>query len=229
MTWQTERGISLVEATIVLMVVSILTAAAAPAASRTLDRARTVQAIEDAEAIKTAITNFRDNVFQGFTEDGTTSGEVVELLVSDGDIPTSNSLSGDDNGTLTGVRMRWDDVVGDNDAANNSTTTITVDFLERHLITNTPLGLIANDYPNSGGNRWRGSYLSGPVGPDPWGNRYAVNAGFLTAPSNTRNEVFVLSTGPDEEIDTLFEKNGITPGDDDIVIVIQRNRNKSVP
>lgn len=219
MTWRSARGMTLIEATIVITVAAVLVAAAAPAASRTLDRARITRAVEDAEAIKTAITNWRDDVFQGFSIDGTVSGTNVDMLVGDGDTPSA-SLT-DDNGSVAGVQMRWDDSV-------NNTTGV-VDFLERHLVTNNPRGSSANGYPLSGGNTWRGAYLNAPIDPDPWGNRYAVNCKFLRSPSNTKNDVIVLSAGPDEEIDTLFEKDGIFPGDDDIIVMILRDRNTVVP
>ena len=229
MTARGDAGVTLIEATVLIMVVSILTAAAAPSASRALDRARHTRAFSDAEAIKTGIISYRANVFQGFSEDGTTSGDQVEMLVSDGDIPRQNSLSNDDNGATAGALMRWDDVVGDLDDTNNDVDgTITVDFLESHLVTNAILGGVAS-YGLGGGNAWRGAYMNAPLDPDPWGNRYMVNAKFLDAPSTTSNDVIVLSAGPDEVIDTLFEKNGQSPGADDIIVTVLRDRNSSVP
>lgn len=227
MKGNSEAGVTLIEATVVIMVVAILAAAAAPSASRTLDRARQARAVSDGEAIKTGIINYRANVFQGFTEDGTTSGDQVEMLVSDGDIPLASSIL-DDNGALTGALLRWDDPVGDLDDTNNDVDgTITVDFLERHLVTNNILGVAS--YGLTGGNAWRGAYMNAPIDPDPWGNRYMVNTKFLDAPSTTSNDTIVLSVGPDEAIDTLFERNGQFPGGDDIIVTILRDRNSSVP
>lgn len=210
-----ERGISLVEATIVLAAVAILAAAAAPAASRTLDRARLARAVSDAEAIKTAILGFRDDLgFQGFSTDGAVNGPLVEMLVSDGDIPREISATGD---------ARWDDLV-----QNVPASGLVTDFLERHLVTNNLFGTGAA-YSTTGANQWRGAYLDAPINPDPWGNRYAVNTRFMRAPSNTRNDTIVWSAGPDEVIDTAFERDGIFPGGDDIIVVVLRNRNAVVP
>src|SRR5687768_7383575 len=103
MPWRSERGITLIEATIVVAAVSILAGVAAPSASRALDRARVARAVDDAEAIKTAVYNWRDDVFQTFTIDGTTSGTEVQTAVSGGDIPSADIT--DDNGSLTGVQM----------------------------------------------------------------------------------------------------------------------------
>jgi hypothetical protein len=41
--------------------------------------------------------------------------------------------------------------------------------------------------------------------------------------------VFVLSAGPDEEIDTQFTINGATPGGDDIINVVRRDAGLTVP
>lgn len=215
MAWCTQRGISLIEATIVVTAVSILAGAVAPAAARAVDRARIARAIDDGEAIKQAIYNWRDDVFQSFTIDGVNSGTEVQTAVSDGDIPSADIT--DDNGALTGVQMRWDDPV--------DSTTGLVDFLERHLVTNDPRGSSLNDYPTT----WRGAYIDAPIGPDPWGNRYAVNIGLAGTPGRTRNDTFVLSAGPDEAIDTLWEVNGAYPGDDDIIVMVLRDRNSEVP
>lgn len=216
-------GFSLVEATIVMTAVALLSAVAAPSASRALDRVRMARAIDDMEALKTAMFNFRSDVFDGFTEDGTTSGDQIEMLVSDGDTPLDSTIT-DDNGAGAGAVLRWDDPVGDNDPAPG----ITVDFFEGHLVTNSILNGAAS-YGLGGGNAWRGTYMNAPIDGDPWGNRYASNVKFMDAPSTTSNDVFVLSVGPDEEIDTPFEKNGIFPGDDDIIVMLLRDNNATVP
>jgi len=207
-----EHGISLIEATTVLAIAAILSAAAAPVASRTMDRARLTRAADDTQAITTAINNFivEFTGFVPFTTTGLAGGATIQMLVGDGDTPRTLG---------TGGSALWDDVV-------NPAAAAPVDFLERHLVTNTPGG--AGAYTTAGANPWRGSYINGPIDPDPWGNRYAVNVLYLrTAP--TSNDVFVVSTGPDEEIDTAFTVNGVVPGDDDIISVIRRDPGRTVP
>jgi type II secretory pathway pseudopilin PulG len=204
-----QRGITLIEATIVLTVAAILAAAAAPVASRTLDRAKLARASDDAKAIKTAIDNFVNGFtsFTPFTTTGANGGATVEMLVSDGDIPSS----------AIGATI-WDDVVNPAAAAE-------VDFLERHLVTNAPGG--AGAYTTAGAGPWRGAYINAPIDPDPWGNRYAVNVNYFR--TATTNDVFVLTAGPDEEINTAFTVNGATPGGDDIIAVIRRDAGLTVP
>lgn len=207
--WTCHRGVTLVEATVVVTALAILTAAVAPVASRTLDRARLARAAEDTAAIKAAISNLitEHTLFVPFTSNGTAAGDAVEMLVGDGDIPFS----------AVGA-TNWDDPVTCCAAA------VDVDFLERHLVTNTPIG--GGAYSTLVGG-WKGAYIGSPIDPDPWGNRYAVNVQYLK--TTTTNDVFVLSAGPDEEIDSAFTLNGAVPGDDDIIDVIRRDSGLTVP
>ena len=117
----------------------------------------------------------------------------------------------------------WDDVV-DNAA---------VQRLEYFLVDNRPSNARANAYrtassmsvvaefdPDSGAlynaeHAWRGAYCAGPIGPDPWGTRYAVNVEFLAralgaGPVGNVNDVVVVSAGPDRVVDTQFDIDGAT-------------------
>jgi type II secretory pathway pseudopilin PulG len=243
---------SLVEASIVLSVVTLLAGILAPSVGSYLDVARQARAREDVRVIGTAIQEFMaDNAEGQFLIDGsngTTSqpptrpdANRVNLLVSDGDIPALAAA--------ISAETFWT-------AAVNGGT---IDTLSNHLIENTPAEAAGGRYRNPadiivavpGGNNidfarssssgfnapyaWRGAYLRGPVDPDPWGNRYAVNVAFLD-PSATaavagitggfattdypRLDVFVLSAGPDEEIDTRSAQDGAIPGDDDFIHVV---------
>jgi type II secretory pathway pseudopilin PulG len=208
-----EAGFTLVETTIILTMLAVLAAAAAPVASRTIDRAKLTRARGDAVKIKNAMLTMLDELtqFNLFTTDGTNNGPTVYMLVSDGDTPLELGPDGD---------ARWQNPVDD--------LTGQVDFFERHLITNNPGGDVANDYPTTGVNPWRGPYLLGPVDADPWGNRYASNVRWIKdAPK--ANDVVVLSAGPDERINSAWERDGLTPGDDDIVIIVLRDQNGIVP
>ena len=260
---------SLIELTIILTVLSILCAILAPVIDRYVRNAKVIRCREDVQAIGCAITMFIEDTAnsyfmqEGMLGDGDEADDapdsnddnVVMLAVSDGDIPTLNATDGD---------ATWLNNVNFED----------VDFLEYHLVTNTP----GNDYDHayrtptdltndgaigdlgggpgagdcpgfardsSGGFNsefaWRGPYITAPIDPDPWGNRYGVNCEFLdpqadsenthAAKSETdgidscgwENDVVVLSAGPDEEIDTGFAVDGLTPGDDDILYTLSGN------
>ena len=41
------------------------------------------------------------------------------------------------------------------------------------------------------------------------------------APSGNTNDVFIISAGPDGETDTRYDIDGVLPGDDDVITVIQ--------
>ncbi len=254
---RSARGLSLVEATIILATVSILSAILAPTISGYIDQARIARAREDVRVIGDAINTFiDDNGEKVFLQDGVGAAALnppanrrdnggtsyrVNLLVSDGDVPTGAAGVTDVAFWLQAVSATF------------------VQTLSDHLIENQPNDTTANRYRNpndvttasTGGNidfartessgfnapyAWRGAYLKSPVNADPWGNRYAVNVGFLdpsptiaianisTAVANyPRMDVFVISAGGDEEIDTTPEQDGAVPGDDDIIYVVSSN------
>lgn len=217
---RTDRGMSLIEATIVLMMLSILTAAAAPGVSRTLAQARLSRATSDVAAIKTAIGNvlIDHTLFVPFTSTGDSGGDTIEMLVSDGDIPVlSSTISG-----LGSPHTNWGAVV----ACCGSEPDVA--FLEAHLVLNSGLGGVGSYSTAATG--WRGAYINAPVDPDPWGNRYAVNTEYLRGAS-TDNDVIVLSAGPNEQVDTQYSwtTGGARPGDDDIITVVRRDPGLTVP
>jgi type II secretory pathway pseudopilin PulG len=204
------RGFSLIEATIVLAAAAIVAGTLAPVGKTVTDRARMIRAGEDEAAIRDALRTFlwdvkhlnRQIKIEGKNHN---KGDVLELLVSDGDIPRETSLAGD---------AAWQEPVSPDGV---------VDFLERYLATNDPAGDAANAWRpphnfNGHGKGWRGAYISAPVQPDPWGNRYAVNMGFLG--HKAKPSVVVFSAGPDEVIETSYAARGLTAGGDDIVTLV---------
>ena len=237
-------GWSLIELTVILVVLSILCVIVAPVIGRFVRNAKLVRCREDVQAIGSAVTMFmEDTRLRYFYQDPSVdrSGphalcpsepnhEPVEILVSDGDVPEEGP-----NGSA-----RWTLSVNFED----------VDFFEYHLVSNqpgndpsrayrTPVDMVGSGFARreSGGFNseyaWRGPYLTAPVDPDPWGNRYASNVLFLDPKADTGNrtpgangcieDVVVLSAGPDEEIDTRFSVDGLTAGDDDILYTVSGN------
>jgi len=250
---------SLIELTIILVVLSILCAILAPVMDRYIRNAKICRAREDVQAIGCCIWMFiEDTGNSRFYIDGGTldvdvgdplrdalgggapdedAGNRVNILVSDGDI---SEIGPDGDGT-------WGQTVN----------FVDVDFLENHLVINTVGYRTPRDLNNLGASpmfarnssggfnsefAWRGPYMTPPIDPDPWGNRYAVNVIFLDAVADSDNDdvwhdewvlpgdgngftedCIVLCTGPDEEVDTLFGVDGNTPGDDDIIFVVSAN------
>jgi type II secretory pathway pseudopilin PulG len=248
-----ERGVSLVEATVVMAVFAVLSAIMTPAIQGYVERSRQARARADVQALAHAIQDwaadtgenqFLINGSNGVVDRDPPSradGNRVNLLVSDGDIPPLAAA--------IAAETFWTRAV-------NSTT---VDTFSNHLVENAPAEAATSRYRNPsdilvstpGGNQadfarpsssgfnapyaWRGGYLRGPIDPDPWGNRYAANVAFLD-PSATsavtgitpgfvfgdyaRLDVFVLSAGPDEEIDTRSAQDGAVAFDDDYIFVV---------
>jgi type II secretory pathway pseudopilin PulG len=168
----------------------------------------------------------------------------VNLLVSDGDIPvlaTAVSTESFWTGVVTGTTV---DTLSNHLAENapgetsgsryRNPTDITIPFPGGNNIDFSRTESSGLNAPYA----WRGAYLRSPVRSDPWGNRYAVNVAFLDpAPTAVVSnitagfgvgtyptlDVFVLSAGPDEEIDTRSAQDGAVPGDDDFIYLVSTN------
>ena len=190
-------GISLIEVTIILLVLGIISAALAPSLLRKVRKAKVQRARADVCAVRDAIVLMLADVGpSAFLRDGSADPgdwEYVSLAVGDGDIP---ELGPDGS-------AQWTQPVNFG----------TVDFLGYHILSNKP----GND-PAKAYEDWKGAYMTPPIRPDPWGNRYMVNIGAL-APGSVYDTV-VISAGPDEEIDSEFSLDGFVSGDDDIVCLV---------
>jgi type II secretory pathway pseudopilin PulG len=240
-----ETGMSLVEATIILMILFLVTAVLSPSVSDYVSDARQTKGKEDVEAIGTSILRLlRDTGLPFPVKDPTAAASAIrlaanriDLLVSDGVTPTRTANTGvaaSNTGYVVTGAVEWDAIDGATDNVAN---------MNPHLAYNTvdANGLAASYpqvvFPAPGGPRvglgWRGAYLTGPIGPDPWGNRYGANTVFLNPSSEssakgTNFDVFVLSAGSDGNVDTDMEGNGVTSGGttpqgDDLIYVVSGN------
>ena len=232
-----ERGMSLIEATIILMVLAILTATLAPTLGDYVNDARQTKAKEDVEALGSSILRMlRDTglpfpVRAAGASPSKASTNRVDLLVTEGAIPTQTGAVGTPSvaaaaGYVVENPIEWTDAAG-----------AEVELATDHLVTN------ANAYttvvfPASGGPRpglgWRGGYLSTATGPDPWGVRYACTTVWLNPASDTtlatakgtNNDAFCLAAGADGNVDTDMDSSangGVAVGGDDLIFVIQGN------
>jgi len=233
---RSERGVSLVEATVILGVMMMLSAVLAPSVRGYVQTAQQSAAKRDVEEIGAALSRLLADLGELWvSRDGNGASATappshaaanrVDLLVSDGKVPAkyvARSSGAPD----------WDAAV-DNAA---------VQKLEYFLATNTPSNTAANAYrtaanmsvtgefdPDDAGtynapHAWRGAYLPGPIGADPWGNRYSVNVEFLarglgTGPSGHVNDVFVISAGSNGLLETRYDVDGVTSGNDIVYVV----------
>jgi type II secretory pathway pseudopilin PulG len=232
-TWKSEHGMSLVEATIILMVLAILTSVLAPSIGDYVNDARQVKAKEDLEVLGLSVARLvRDTglpfpVRVAGAAPSKASTNRVDLLVSEGQLPTITAGTGvaaAAAGYLIENAVDWNDPIG-----------AEVELATDHLITNVN-GYTVVTFPAPAGPvpglGWRGGYLSNLTGPDPWGVRYACATVWLNPSSDvvvaanrgTNNDAFCLSAGADGNVDTDIESSvngGVAVGGDDAIYVIQ--------
>jgi type II secretory pathway pseudopilin PulG len=216
-----ESGVatSLLEAALVIAIVAIVSTMALVAAMRHLDEAKSGRAAGDTETIGISIQSFmHDTGWAPVFKSGDARGpqdDIFYLLQSDGSDP------------IFGASLNWPTMDSQRDR------------LENQLIKNSPGGTGAA-YPRIGQisyNRlkgWNGPYTTGMPSSDPWGDRYFVNIQLLSpkgiqADSNLtlgtgqRPAVFVVSAGPNRQIETKFDQvaEAFVAGGDDVVFRIQ--------
>jgi hypothetical protein len=242
-----ERGLSLVEVTIMLLVLMLLTGVLAPSIMDFVRDAQWVKAKEDCEAIGVSVVRLARDIGPCLKFNGTgacTKANRVDLLYSDGPDVTANDLSGNatapySGGGLTATDLNWDRDDARGDSMHNQ-------FVDNGTgpAYRTPAELRADTSGGPGfGLGWRGAYLSPPIGPDPWGHRYLVNTSFLAiavdagsiqatmtannpvTPAGRRgsHDTFCISPGPNGHYETAFGGNatgGVTRGGDDFIFVI---------
>ena len=232
-----ERGMSLIEATIILMVLAILTSVLAPSVGDYVNDARQTKVKEDIEALGTGIVRMLRDTGKPFPQvvvgTGATSYDDenrVDLLVSEGNAPSSTTKGPAANNTTYFVISTFD--------IDDSITTLgSIQNATAHLVTNaiTSGGYTQVSFPAQGGPRpglgWRGGYISSNTGPDPWGNRYHCATVWLnpSADSVTKGsgkDAFCASAGADGVVDTDIDGNsdgGLAVSGDDSVYVFQGN------
>jgi len=240
------RGLSLVEVTIMLLVLMLLTGVLAPSIMDYVRDAQWVKVKEDCEAIGVSVARLTRDVGPCLKFNGTgpcTKENRVDLLYSDGPDVTPADLAGDATFDFYGGGATATDLNWDRDSARG-------DSMEHQFVDNgtgpaypTPSDLGSYNTPGPAfGLGWRGAYLSPPIGPDPWGHRYLVNSVFLATaagagssgsspkivvpvpPANGwSHDTFCISAGPNGRYETAFGGNafgGVYRRGDDFIYVI---------
>jgi type II secretory pathway pseudopilin PulG len=234
------RGLSLVEVTIMLLVLMTLTGVLAPSIMDFVRDAQWVKAKEDCEAIGVSVVRLMRDVgpclkFNG--KGSCTKTNRADLLYSDGPDVTPADVTGEaaagfDGGGNTAGPLNWH-----TDSARG-------DSMEHQFVDNgggpgypSPSDIGAGDAAGPGaGMGWRGAYLSPPIGPDPWGHRYLVNTVFLAVARDAEagsgegqrsggwsHDAFCISAGPNGQYETAFAggaAHGVARRGDDLVFII---------
>lgn len=193
-----KKGFTLIEMVVVLAVIATLAAVITPMTISYMKDAKTRKAEADVNVIGASILAFNKDLREWpiwAAGTATTPADTKYDVLS--------SEAGDD-AVATGVT--YDTSTG-------------LDSIDDQLITNDPV------YSLTGKRKWMGPYLEN-INEDPWGNKYYINVKYLQ-PSylspGSEMAVFVLSAGPDEEIDTDFTQavTAFSTGDDDITYRIK--------
>lgn len=200
-------GFTLIELTVVLAVIVTLALILTPSITNFINDSRTARARADTQTMASAITQFyKDNGFFPQWSAANSGGpgltaNKVDLLISPGNTPMV--------------------------AAANTWTTGTTDTLANQLMSDTPSYTQKTATATFG---WNGPYLSSAIGSDPWNNRYEVNVGLIDttqgtvgANGNTKSAVWVLSAGPNGQLDTSYTQPMTTAAlaGDDIAVRVQ--------
>jgi hypothetical protein len=239
---------SLVEATIILMTLAVLTAVIAPSAADYINEARNVKAKEDVEALGTGITRLlRDTGKTCLAKTGgactIASTSKVELLIS-GTIAGATATNTEIDGAALGVTTAAGGIANAASAASlnwggaGANEPTPVQTFDQHLVTNA-VGYSAVSFTQGGGPRaglgWRGAYTAS-VGLDPWGRRYQSNVVFLGVATDStvatttdeggkeggwNKDTIVISPGANGLIETPFAFDGNAAGGDDVVYIIK--------
>ena len=189
-----EGGFTLIEIIVVIAAIALLAGILAPLVFKNIEDARIAKAKADVKAIASAIMQFYSDVGEWPTrnDEGVPNSLYVLYSTADGSTPV--------------VPL----------GAYFPTEEGQTDPLADHLITN------AQNYPVwNGQSGWKGSYLETDT-LDPWGNSYLVYVlGFWlenVEPTTDFTEVWVISAGPDKQMQTYASDSYIDPSSDDIGI-----------
>ena len=221
---RSARGLSLIEVTVMLVVLMALTGALVPVVGDSIDSARFVRARNDLSQLAVALANFQRDVGP-LVFDGSRLGQfqtvnslkAVEVLVSDGELP--GIADGVPVGTLGPGLFLDPSVATGSPALSGWVTDPATDRCDLHLRVN---GRRYVERPIGPSNGWNGPYISKPLGADPWGHAYLINTGFLRglpprAGRCAHCAVYAISAGPNGLIETPFQQpfaNANLLGDD---------------
>ena len=237
--FRNARGLSLIEVTIMLLVLMLLTGVLAPSIMDFVKDAQWVKVKEDCEAIGVSVVRLTRDIGPCLKFNGTgrcTKANRVDILFSDGPDVTAADLTEDATTVFNGggniaSALTWSADGDRGDSMERQFTTNDAGYLSPAVYGNyTAVGPLF-------GLGWRGAYLSAPIGPDPWGHRYLVNSVFLAIATDSTcghcegersggwsRDVFCISPGPNGLFETRFEGNvtfGTTRLGDDFTYVIQ--------
>ena len=242
-----ERGITILETTVILSVLFILAGAMSPIVSESVNTARAVKAKNDASMIALGLINLQKDVGADALNLGGAGGpstqlgagalRLPDLLASQGSAPDVEDAQTSDSDVTATIPLLA--------APGHSGVSLTASAraamrVQRQRWRETPSGSLDDHLMNNrrgyrvrrsgeyGG--WNGPYVSAEIKGDAWGRQFLINSQWLDGGSSAadaqgriRRAVFVVSAGADGVIDTPFEQSIVDARayGDDIVVRIQ--------
>lgn len=204
---------TIVEATVVILIVALLSAILVPIVIKTGQDAKITTAKAECQMIADAVMRFVEDLNTLPVRRSSAYSSTIWALHSGDTLGDPASLYGFWNST--GCKT-------DSWLCTACAATVYSDLLSNHLIYNQPFGSAVSAYPTTGQYKWKGPYLnSSPY--DPWGHPYILFLDFQ--PSLTSNIWrLVMSAGPNGCFDTTFTNNAnasaMTVSGDDIVVFL---------
>ena len=240
-----RRGFTLIEVTIILLVLVTLSTIMLPQMGGFNRLARFAKVREDLGALCSVMDKMLNEVMLGaFYGDPRGRRTPIGLLVGAGGTPVKGSASDSKWRLPVGSEFT---VPTDHGGAARS---FIVDSFDNHPRQNQPLGgdgqrtsnyknPLDDPDPHGGAGSffgWRGPYLAG-ISSDPWGNRYMANVfalwkkpGVYDRRDHFTSAIVCYSAGPDGAVDTTFNQpmndrdgdglNGWSFGDDDLGAIL---------
>lgn len=244
-----ERGFTLVEVAIIILVLVILSAILIPQIGVFNRFARKVKLEEDLIVLCTMLKVMLDDTGESefLAEDDASPSVATGLLVGAGSTPDEGDVTAPGGGAgfwTLGLGTTFDETPDVDFDTSASAVTFDVDRFENHIIQNDPGGDdgIDPEYDtlvgaSEGFNAlfgWRGPYIADRIDPDPFGTRYAANVFALhrEGEDGFSSAVVCYSAGPDKDTDTVFNQPandtggsvagdlGWTTGGDDSTVVL---------
>jgi len=237
-----QKGLSLIEVTIMLLVLMLLTSVLAPSIFDFVNDAQWVKVKEDCEALAVSVARLHKDVGSKLytTPGGQWNYPANKMDIMLSDFTNVPVVTGPHVMGFGGGATNWFGTGNGEFPFNNAV----MDTCSNQLITNLAFGVGPGIYPEPAvnapvfgpyfGQGWRGAYLSPPCASDPWGYAYQVNTKWATMQfqqgpwgiRNHCNDVFCLSPGKDGIIDTHFGVDyntfpqGVSRRGDDWVTII---------
>jgi type II secretory pathway pseudopilin PulG len=209
------RGITLIEVSVILSVLAILSAFLVPSVGHFLQDASILQAQHDVQVIASGLVNFMNDTGQSPAVLGDYLYEfqgnmTVDILAGPGRRPQINhgQLISKPRARL-GIGAKGFQLMSPYGTA--AWRQGKVSALENFLQVN---GCALPLKKPGIGFGWNGAYINNQLNSGPWGNQYLVNVGFLDTQAGAgdaegvaRKAVFVISAGPNRVIETPFSQS----------------------